>query len=317
MEIEIIFDDILSPALSTIIHKTRSFYKECSSESSLSKFFELSLIIAEFQKQIMKMLEEHIKFSEEEIKGTAFLSEIEEIRQNSFEEFLNLSKGNIAKCADLVNRVKDVEDFDKRVIDFFNEILLKHIQIIIQDFQIISPSFNEETLEMFKTETIFPLLSVCENLRQDTIISLCSMINLYYEIQIMLEKCESFMDIVHLIRSKIMGQITKIINKENPKIMAELGITEIEVISKFSQEQLEVLIKRLYEIVFKYKGYDEKFMQTENYKYYIRSLDIKKQISIQVAENILKIYEICSTLLKNYKTQIEIYDIETIKKSLI
>ena len=120
-------------------------YKECSAENNLGKLYELALVIAEYQKNESELLVGRIQFTEQEINETAFLTELEEIRRNSFEAFLSLSKKNIAKCADLVQRVKDVEDYDKRVIDFFNEVLLRYIKQVITEGTALNLDFSEVT----------------------------------------------------------------------------------------------------------------------------------------------------------------------------
>jgi len=141
--IEALFDDMLSAATSSLIGKIQDVYKEYEGESSLGGLYLLTLIIGQYQKLKSNLLEERIKFTQEEINGTAFLLELEEIRKRSEEDFLSLSKGKISKCSDLVQRVKDVDDYDKRVIDFFNEVILKQIRLVINKGRTLELDFTE------------------------------------------------------------------------------------------------------------------------------------------------------------------------------
>ena len=127
-------------------------YGEGENAGDLAKLFLLVTIIESFQKQEFELLSDRVKFTEEEMSETAFLTELEEVRQNAFTEFVNLAKKNIGKCFELVQRLKDIEDYDKRVLDFFGELILRHVKSVI---------FDSKTLELEFTEVkslLFPLI---------------------------------------------------------------------------------------------------------------------------------------------------------------
>ena len=167
---------------------------------------------------------------------------------------------------------------------------------------------------MFKTETIFPLIEVSENLRANTVSSISSLINVYNEIELMIGENTAFMDTSQLLKSKLIALIGKITSQQTKAIFIELTIGSIESLDNADMEQLEQLIKRLYEIIFKYKSSEE--AQVANIKLLIKSQEIKKQISDQVAQVILNVYEAACKNLKKWNSKLEIYDVATIKKSL-
>jgi len=165
---------------------------------------------------------------------------------------------------------------------------------------------------MFKTETIYPLIEIVENLKSSNVASISSLINVYGEMEMMLEDNPAFMDTLQLIKSKLMGLIGKITTLQTGMIFVELGIPNAESLERADKEQIEQLIKRFYEIIFKYKGLEE----TKEGRMFVKSQEIKKQITEQMIEVILKVYQAACDALKKWDSNLEIYDVETIKRTL-
>ncbi len=168
---------------------------------------------------------------------------------------------------------------------------------------------------MFKTETVFPLIEICDGLKATTPRSLCSLINVYDEIESIFDTASAFMDTVQLMKSKLLALVPKVAAQQIAGIFAELGLGNVDDVARCSQEQLEHIVKRLYEIIFKFRGVDEK-QAGESYRVLIRSPDVRKQVSSQISDAIVKIYESACLALKKCKTSVELYDVEAIKKSL-
>ncbi len=170
-------------------------------------------------------------------------------------------------------------------------------------------------MEILKTETLLPLVLICEGLRCDTHKSLCSRLNVYSEIVGLLESSPVLLDTVQLVRSKLLTLTPKLSALQAAFIYADLALNSPDDLAKCTQEKLEQIVKRLYEIIFKYKGLDEQ--QGDNYQTWLRSPALKKEVADHIQTTIIKIYELASGRLKQeFNTTMQLYDLDTLRKSL-
>ena len=122
-------------------------YGDCASTANLGRFYQLGAIIVDSQRSLALWVSDNLEGGAQALPEVAWWQELEEIQQNAFGEFARLGKEAVAKCQELVLRLKDVEDYDKRVLDFFSELVLKHVAVVVRDSEVIRLDHAEVRVE--------------------------------------------------------------------------------------------------------------------------------------------------------------------------
>jgi hypothetical protein len=105
-------------------------------------------MLVDHQHKFMQWAEDGIAGGNQVLAEVAWCLEVAEIQQNAFAEFARLGKEAVSKCQELVLRLKDVEDYDKRVLDFFSELVLKHVATVVRDSEVLRLEHTEVSISV-------------------------------------------------------------------------------------------------------------------------------------------------------------------------